>query len=297
MLPQLPFPCVDPHPPRIALLPLACDSHCHIYGPAARFPYRADRTYDPAETPLERYEAMARALGLSRAVFVQPVVYNHDHSAMLDALRRGGGRYAGVAILPFDAGDDMVDTLHVHGVRGTRFNLVGPSAKSSDRDAMTALTRRVAARGWHIVAHVDTASFSEFGVWLADMTEGLSCPLIIDHMARPNAGLSVDQPGFLLLLAILRRGHVWVKVSAADRMVTGAGDYAMAIPFIRALAETAPERTLWGTDWPHPNIAYMPDDGDIIDLFHAAIDDIALRQAILVDNPARLYDFRERSIP
>lgn len=282
----LPPPHPDPHAPSQLLVPpAACDTHCHIFGPEARFPYRADAPYRPAETPLERYRQMADRLGLERAVFVQPVVYGTDHAAMLDALARGNGRYAGVAILDDDVSDIGLERLHAAGVRGARLNFVGHLSARPSRDATMRVAHRISGLGWHLVFHVDAAAL----LTEADMIATLPCDFVIDHMARVTAAEGVGQPAFAQLLDLARDPRCWIKISAGDRMTQG--DLAIAIPFMRAIAMASPDRTMWGTDWPHPNVHWMPDDGDLIDLLATAVPDESARNAILVTNPARLYDF------
>lgn len=264
----------------------ACDAHCHIFGPAARFPYMASRGYEPAETPLERYRQMAQALGLSRAVFVQPAVYGEDHAAILDALRRGEGAYRGVGIIGKAMAGQPLRELDGAGFRGARFNYVGHLGGRPSRDQVRRVADRVGPLGWHLVLHVDAAALEEEAAFFA----ALPCPLVIDHMARLDAGAGTGQRPFRTLLRLAALPHIWVKISAADRM-TGADRLADAVPFMAALADAAPGRTLWGTDWPHPNCRWMPDDGDLLDLLADAVPDEDARRVILVDNPARLYGF------
>lgn len=287
VLSPLPPPHPAPHGPTGWSVPAgACDAHCHIFGPTARFPLSADRNYQPPETPLERYEQLARALGLSRAVFVQPAVYGGDHAAIIDALRRGEGRYAGVGIVAPDISNPALEQLHASGFRGARFNYVGHLGGRPSRDHVKAVMDRVGPLGWHLVFHLDAGSLADEAEFLSAM----NCPVVIDHMARLDASSGVEQPGFAALLRLAALPHVWCKISAGDRM-TGQRNLATAVPFMAALAQAAPDRTLWGTDWPHPNSRWMPDDGDLIDLLAQAVPDEGRRAAILVDNPARLYSF------
>lgn len=284
----LPPPHADPHGPTGWRAPAgACDAHCHIFGPADRFPYQPTRSYEPAQTPLERYRQMADVLGLERAVFVQPAVYGSDHAAMLDALERGAGRYAGVGIIDDSLSDADLRRMHGAGFRGARFNYIGHLGARPSQDAVLRLTDRVGPMGWHLVVHIDAGSLSDE----ADFFANLSCPLVIDHMARLDAAAGVEQPAFAQLLALAALSHIWTKISAGDRM-TGVDTLNAATPFMTALADAAPDRTLWGTDWPHPNSRWMPDDGDLLDLLAAAVPDAARRDAILVANPARLYNFQ-----
>lgn len=262
----------------------ACDAHCHIFGPTDRFPLQPDAAYLPADTPLGRYRTLAATLGLSRAVFVQPAVYGSDHRAMIDAIARGDGRYRGVGILDATVDDVAVAALDAAGIRGARFNFMSHLGNQPSQAEIERTLGRVAPLGWHLIFHLDGAALLEQADWLAT----LACPVVIDHMVRLDADGGVDQPAFRRLLALAALPHVWVKISAADRM---GDDLDAALPFMAAIAAAAPDRTLWGTDWPHPNVRWMPDDGDLIDLLARAVPDEARRYAILVDNPHRLYRF------
>lgn len=264
----------------------ACDVHCHLYGPKDRFPYQPGDTYVPPHAPLELYRAMAQALGLSRAVFVQPAVYGTDHAAILDALRLGDGAYAGVAILDAQVSDAELARLDEAGFRGARFNYLGHLGARPSRDAVLRLRERVGPLGWHLVFHLGAEALREEAGFLAD----LGVPVVIDHMARLDAAQGVAQPGFAALLDLVRLPHVWVKISAADRMTT-ADTLDAAAPFMAALVEAAPDRIVWGTDWPHPNAAWPPDEAALLALLARAVPDVERRDAVLVANPARLYGF------
>jgi 2-pyrone-4,6-dicarboxylate lactonase len=290
VLPPLPPPHSAPHAPtRLTVPAQACDVHCHIFGPVARFPYVEGRPYEPNDLPLERYRAMADRLGLERAVFVQPVVYGTDHGAIMDALERQPGRYGGVGLVNDMLDDAVLERMHVLGFRGARFNFVGRLGVFPTRDQIVRTYDRVKRYGWHFVFHVDASSLMA----QADLLADLPCAYIIDHMARPDAAQGLDQPAFAKLLQLAATPKCHVKISATDRVVNAAR-IEDGVPFMRALAKAAPERTLWGTDWPHPNTQIMPDDGDLIDLLAEAVPDAAAREAILVANPARLYDFNDR---
>jgi 2-pyrone-4,6-dicarboxylate lactonase len=283
----LPPPHPDPHPPRLFAMPaLACDSHCHVFGPYDRYPLSPTRSYEPAEATLADYCGLQARLGLSRTVFVQPAAYGRDHSAMLDAIARQPGSFRGVGQIDSQTSGSDLAVLHRGGIRGARFNFVGHLGGASMAEvAQTAAC--VALLGWHIVLHVDGPALLAH----ADAIAALECPVVIDHMARLSAEAGQGQPAFQRLLALAAMPHVWTKISAGDRMVAGPQELAKAAPFMAALAAAAPARTLWGTDWPHPNIRFMPDDGDMADLLALAVPDAAARHAILVDNPAALYQF------
>ena len=283
----LPAPHPDPHRPRLLTMPVgACDSHCHIFGPHDRYPLAPERTYQPAEATLADYRRLQAVLGLSRAVFVQPAAYGRDHSAMLDAIASDPDCFRGVGLIDSQTSDSEVAALHRGGIRGARFNFVGHLGGASMAEVVQTAAR-VVGLGWHIVLHVDGAALLAH----AEAIAALECPVVIDHMARLSADAGLAQPAFQCLLELAAMPHVWVKISAGDRMVAGPDALTLAVPFMAALAGVAPTRTLWGTDWPHPNIRFMPDDGDMADLLAVAVPGAAARQAILVDNPAALYQF------
>lgn len=268
----------------------ACDAHCHIFGPAARFPFAPERSYTPPDAGLEDFEHLQRTLGLSHAVFVQASCHGTDNRAMLDALQRGDGRYAGVAMVDDETPDGMLEELHNAGVRGTRFNFVKHLGGAPDMDAFWRVVRRVEPFGWHLVLHLDAHDLPG----MRSLLDEIPMSYIIDHMARVDAAAGPTQPAFKALLDALRDERCWVKISGAERLTAGDGTppYDDVVPLARSLVEAAPDRVLWGTDWPHPNVRSMPDDGDLVDLLVDIVPDEEQRTAILVDNPRRLYPLR-----
>jgi predicted TIM-barrel fold metal-dependent hydrolase len=269
--------------------PNACDAHCHVFGPADRFPFALDRAYTPPDSGIDSFEALQERLGLSRAVFVQASCHGTDNAAMVDALERGNGRYAGVAMIDDSFSDDDLAALHEAGVRGTRFNFVAHLGGAPDLDTFWRLVGRVQPFGWHIVLHFDAKDLSAY----AHLLDAMPCPYIIDHMARVPVADGVDQEPFRALLELMADERCWVKISGAERLTAkGPPPYDDVVPFARALIAAAPDRVLWGTDWPHPNVRHMPDDGDLVDILAAFAPDEANRNRILVDNPETLYDFR-----
>jgi 2-pyrone-4,6-dicarboxylate lactonase len=228
-------------------------------------------------------------LGLSRAVFVQASCHGTDNTAMIDALVRGDGRYAGVAMIDESYGERELGELHDAGVRGTRFNFVSHLGGAPDLDVFWRLVERVAPFGWHIVLHFDAKDLPGH----AELLDRLPTPFVIDHMARVDAAAGLDQEPFQALLHVMKDERAWVKISGAERLTAeGPPPYDDVVPYAQALIEAAPERVLWGTDWPHPNVRHMPDDGDLVDQLAKYAPDEATRNQILVDNPERLYDFR-----
>lgn len=287
--PTIAPPHPDPHPPRAFTPPPgACDAHCHVFGPADRFPFSPTRSYTPPDAGVDDLARLHDRLGLDRAVIVQASCHGTDNAALLDALRRGGGRYAGVAMIGDATTDAEIDELHEAGVRATRVNFVAHLGGAPDLDRFDRTVSRVAPRGWHVVLHFDAADLPRY----AAVLDRLPCPFVIDHMARVDATAGLDQPPFRALLRLLDDDRCWVKVSGAERLTAGGPPpYDDVVPYARALIAAAPGRVLWGTDWPHPNVRHMPDDGDLLDLVAAFAPDEPTRRRLLDDNPTRLYPF------
>lgn len=281
-------PDPDTRPPGFTPPPGSCDSHCHVLGPAARFPYSEARNYTPPDAPVENLWQLHDALGIERAVVVQASVQGTDNAAVLDAIARSGGRYRGVAVIDDGFSDGDLEALHAGGIRGVRFSFIQHRGIAPDAARIGRTADRIAPLGWHVVLHAGIADVTRNGAALA----ALPVPVVIDHMAKAPAAAGVEDPGFEALLAVLGEGEFWVKISGADRNSTAAPLFADAVPIAQALLAALPDRILWGTDWPHPNkTADMPNDGDLMDLLALFAPDAALRKRILVDNPARLYGF------
>jgi len=269
--------------------PLACDAHCHVFGPAASFPFAPARSYTPPDSGIDKFEMLQDTLGLSRAVFVQASCHGTDNAAMVDAIQRGAGRYAGVSMIDESFTDDDLRFLHDNRVRGARFNFVAHLGGRPDLDVFWKLVHRVEPLGWHIVLHFDAKDLPDH----ADLLDALPVPYIIDHMARVPAADGIDQEPFQYLLHLMENDEkCWVKISCAERLTEGrVAPFDDVLPFAQALVAAAPDRILWGTDWPHPNMAVMPDEGHLVDLLARMVPDEATRNQILVTNPTKLYPF------
>jgi len=268
--------------------PLATDAHCHVFGPAATFPFAPGRAYTPADAPKERLAALHKALGIERAVIVQASCHGTDNRAMLDAIAASGGRYRGIAIVDESFGENDYAALHDGGIRGVRFNFVKHLGGRPDLTVVHHVLQRIRPFGWHLVVHLDAADIVE----LSGLLRGLPVPFVIDHMGRVQAAAGLQQEPFRALLDLVQLDTCWVKVCGAERVSTEGPPFHDAVPFARALIDAAPDRVLWGTDWPHPNVGrHVPDDGDLVGLVAAMAPDEAVRRKLLVDNPARLYDF------
>jgi 2-pyrone-4,6-dicarboxylate lactonase len=277
----------DPNPvkPRYTPPPGACDGHCHIFGPGDRFPYASNRTYTPPDAGKEKLAALHRHLGLSRAILVQASCHGTDNRAMLDAMAWSEGAWRGVAMVDRNVTDKELEALHAGGVRGVRFNFVAHLGGAPDLGAVDSVLARIAQLGWHVELHLDAHDIDTYRAYLL----GLRVPFIIDHMGRVEARHGLQQQPFRHLLELMKHELAWVKVSGGDRVSSSGKPYADAIPYAHALIEAAPDRVLWGTDFPHPNVKTMPNDGELVDLFAAMCPDVGLRRKILVANPNRLY--------
>jgi len=285
-----PQPSFHPAPKKPALrLPAgACDAHVHVFGPRRRFPFAEDRTFTPADAPKEKLFALHAMLGIERCVIVQSACHGFDNAAVADALAAKGGAYRGVALLPTTVGDAELRRLDALGFCGVRFNYMKHLGKGAPIEDVIALGNRLAELGWHLQIHLDGALIAE----LAPRLKRAAVPVVIDHMGRVDASLGVDQPAFRQLLDLMRDDRFLVKVSCVERISRRPAPYADAIPFARALVAEFGERTLWGTDWPHPNVANgAPDDGVLVDLLLEIAPSAGQRQALLVDNPRRFYRF------
>jgi 2-pyrone-4,6-dicarboxylate lactonase len=271
--------------PHFKLPANSCDAHCHVFGPANLFPYAPERRYTPADAPKQALAALHTRLGLTRAVIVQASCHGTDNRAMLDAIADAQDRLRGVAIVDDSFTDKDLSQLHDGGVRGVRFNFVRHLGGAPDMRVVRAVLDRIQPLGWHVVLHLDATDIAN----LSDMIHALPIPFIIDHMGRVDAKLGVEQPAFQALLQIARNENCWIKVSGAERIAEPP--FTSAVPFARKLLDTIPDRVLWGTDFPHPNLKHPVDEADLVDLLPGYSPTPAGLTNLLVTNPARLYGF------
>jgi len=286
-LKSCPPPVAEPVRPALVLPPGACDAHCHVFGPAARFPYAADRSYTPPDAPVDKLRRLHAHLGISRAVIVHASCHGSQMDVTLDAIASSEGAYRGVAVVDDGISDAELRRLHDGGIRGIRFNFVKHLGGVPDTEVFYRLLRRIKPLGWHVVLHFDAEDILAQQALLAR----IDVPFIIDHMGRVKAADGLEQPAFQRLLELFARNSLaWVKVCGAERVSVGKRPFRDAVPFAQALIAVDPGRVLWGTDWPHPNITKdMPDDGELVNLFAEICPDEAVRRQILVDNPTRMY--------
>lgn len=284
----------DPRPraPGFAVPPLACDCHAHICGPQSVYGYIPERIYTPPDALLPAYDHLLAALGVTRAVLVQPSFHGTDNRAMLAAMRASSRAMRAVAVLAETVSERELADLHEAGVRGARLNIVDvKSGKGSlPVEKIRRLAERIAPFGWHIefLMHVD--EFPELDRMLADMP----VQFVFGHLGYVRADKGVAVPGFQALLRLVRDGRAWVKLTGPYRISREPLPHADTSAFAAALVEAAPDRLVWGTDWPHVKVAWdyaMPNDGDLADLLAAWVPDATTRHKVLVENPARLYGF------
>jgi 2-pyrone-4,6-dicarboxylate lactonase len=273
----------------------AVDAHCHVFGPGAQFPYAPERKYTPCDASKEQLFALRDHLGFEKNVIVQATCHGADNSALLDALHHAHGRAKGVVTVKRDVSDQSLQAMHDAGVRGVRFNFVKRLVDFTPKDELMEIANRIKHWGWHVVIYFEAVDLPE--LW--DFFTALPTTVVVDHMGRPNVQQPVDGPEFSLFMQFMQQhDNVWSKVSCPERLsLTGPkalqGEqhaYQDVVPFARRVVEAFPERVLWGTDWPHPNLKdHMPDDGLLVDFIPQIAVTPELQRKLLVDNPNRLY--------
>lgn len=284
-----------PTKPTFKLPAGAVDAHCHVFGPGEEFPYAPERKYTPCDASKHQLYALRDHLGFSRNVVVQATCHGSDNQAMVDALENSQGKARGIATIKRSISDEELQSLHQSGVRGVRFNFVKRLVDFTPKDELMEIAARIAPLGWHIVIYFEAVDLPE--LW--DFFTALPTTVVVDHMGRPDVSKPVDGPEFQLFVKLMREyPNIWSKVTCPERLsVTGKpalnGEqhaYDDVVPFAKYLVEHFPDRVIWGTDWPHPNLKnHMPDDGLLVDWIpHIATTEQAQKK-LLVDNPMRLY--------
>jgi len=290
-----------PSRPRFQLPEGAVDAHCHVFGPGSEFPFAPERKYTPCDAGKAELYALRDHLGFARNIVVQATCHGSDNRAMVDACLSSGTRARGVATVKRSVSDSELQNLHDAGVRGVRFNFVKRLVDFTPKDELMEIAARVGKLGWHVVIYFEAVDLPE--LW--DFFTALPTAVVVDHMGRPDVAKPLDGPEFALFVKFMRdHRNVWSKVSCPERLsVSGPpalngeeNPYLDVIPFARKIVEEFPDRVLWGTDWPHPNLkTHMPDDGLLVDFIpHIAVTP-QLQRKLLVDNPMRLYWPDERT--
>ncbi|MDP6173956.1 MAG: amidohydrolase family protein, partial [Rhodospirillales bacterium] len=277
-----------PHPnpsvPKFKAPTGACDTHCHVFGPEDKYPYVGERFYTSPDAPMEMLFALHDRLGIDRAVIVHPSIHGTNNQASLDAMAQRPDRYRGTAMVDLDISDAELAALDAGGMRGIRFNFLkhlgGPP---EDINAFARLIERIARLDWHLLMHLDSIQDIEK---YADLLTGLPCPVVVDHLGRVPAGEGPEGKAWQLLIGLLANDNIWIKLSAVERVSASGHPFDDSVALAQALLAAAPEKAIWGTDWPHPNMGAdgAPDDGHLVDILPLIAPDEALRQKLLVDN-------------
>ncbi len=284
-----------PSRPRFQVPAGSVDAHCHVFGPGAEFPYAPERKYTPCDASAAQLFALRDHLGFSRNVIVQATCHGADNRAMAAACRASAGRARGVATVKRSITDTELEALHADGVRAVRFNFLKRLVDFTPKDELLEIASRIKPLGWHVVIYFEAEDLAE--LW--DFFTVLPGSVVVDHMGRPDVRKLIEGPDFALFLDFLRRHpNIHSKVSCPERISVGgppalngeAQPYRDVIPFARRVVEEFPDRVLWGTDWPHPNLrGHMPDDGLLVDTIPQIARTAALQHKLLVANPMRLY--------
>jgi 2-pyrone-4,6-dicarboxylate lactonase len=276
----------NPTEPKLKLPPGSCDAHFHVFGPKAKFPFAEKAAYLPADAPKEVLIDRHMFLGIERGVVVQSAAHGFDNSAAADLLADMKGKYVGVALVPVTVDMSELKKLHEQGFRGVRFNYMKHLGGGPPIADVMKLSSKIASLGWHLQIHLEPSL-------ILQMTPELRLspvPVVIDHMGRIDASRGLDDTGFSNLLKLMEDKRFWVKVSGLERASRQGSPYSDAVPFARRLVASFGDRVVWGSDWPHPNLEAIPDDGKLVDLIGEFTDE-KQRQALLVDNPMKLYKF------
>ncbi|MBC7603193.1 MAG: amidohydrolase family protein [Ramlibacter sp.] len=284
-----------PSKPHFKLPPGSVDAHCHVFGPGEQFPFAPERKYTPCDASKDQLFALRDHLGFDKNVIVQATCHGADNSALLDALAHSNNRARGVVTIKRNITDEQLQAMHVAGVRGVRFNFVKRLVDFTPKDELMEIAARIAPLGWHVVIYFEAIDLPE--LW--DFFTALPTTVVVDHMGRPDVSQPVDGAEFELFIKFMREyPNVWSKVSCPERLsVTGLpalngeqNAYRDVVPFARRIVETFPDRVLWGTDWPHPNLkAHMPDDGLLVDFIPHIATTSELQHKLLAANPTLLY--------
>ena len=284
-----------PAKPAFKLPAGSVDAHCHVFGPGEVFPYAPERKYTPCDASKEQLFALRDHLGFDKNVIVQASCHGTDNRALVDALKASSNKARGVATVNPDVTDAELQAMHAAGVRGTRFNFVKRLADFTPREVLLEIAQRIAPLGWHVVVYFEAVALPD----LYDFFTALPTTVVVDHLGRPDVSKPVDGPEFELFVKMMREhSNIWSKVSCPERLslkgpkaLNGEQQaYQDVIPFAKRLVETFPDRVLWGTDWPHPNLKdHMPDDGLLVDFIPQIATTLELQHKLLVDNPNRLY--------
>lgn len=276
-----------PKTPDFVLPKGAVDAHCHVFGPSPEFPFAPERKYTPCNAGKDRLFALRDFLGFERNVIVQATCHGKDNRAMVDACRSAGDLARGIASVGPDITMDELREMDAAGVRGVRFNFVRRLVDATPKEVFLGIAEKIARLDWHIVVYFEAADLED----LVPFLKQLPTTIVVDHMGRPDVSKGVADPDFQRFINLMDENDtIWSKVTCPERLSRQGPPYDDVVPFYQAIVERFPDRVLWGTDWPHPNMkSHMPDDGALVDYIPRIARTEEQRQKLLVDNPMRLY--------
>ncbi len=277
----------DPKKPDFRLPAGAVDAHCHVFGPHTRFPFAPQRKYTPCDADKNQLFALRDHLGFARNVIVQATCHGQDNRALLDALDAADGRARGVVSLAPEVSEQTLSDMTERGVRAVRFNFVRRLVEKTPHHIFHEIAQRISRFGWHVVVYFEASDLDELAPFLA----ALPTPVVVDHMGRPDVTKGAGHSEFQRFVRLMEEHeNIWTKVTCPERLSQSGPPYDDVLPFARTLVSRFPQRVLWGTDWPHPNMkSHMPDDGALVDYIPRIAPDPAVQRTLLVDNPMRLY--------
>jgi 2-pyrone-4,6-dicarboxylate lactonase len=277
----------DPKVPDFKLPEGAVDAHCHVFGPSPEFPFAPERKYTPCNAGKDQLFALRDHLGFARNVIVQATCHGKDNRAMVDACRSAGDLARGIASVGADITEAEIADMDEAGVRGVRFNFVKRLVDSTPQEVFLTIADKIKQFGWHIVVYFEAQDLEELEPFL----KKLPTTLVVDHMGRPDVTKGVDHPDFQRFIRLMEENEtIWSKVTCPERLTKDGPPYDDVVPYPAAIVERFPDRVLWGTDWPHPNMkSHMPDDGALVDFIPRIAPSPEQQQKLLVDNPMRLY--------
>nr|WP_041757447.1 amidohydrolase family protein [Bradyrhizobium sp. ORS 278] len=291
-IPSIPGPDPATHTPSFRAPPGSVDTHTHIFGPASTYPFSATRPYTPPDAPLEMFRSLHAKIGVERAVIVNATVHGTDNRVVTDAIAQSNGNYKGVANINAAMSDADLDSLGKAGICACRFAFLRRLGGVGDMNVFRTLVDRVAAIGWHVDIYLEAGTIKEF----VPILKALPVTYVIDHMGTISAANGLDDAEFAALLDLQASDDkCWVKITGPERASAAGAPFLDAVPFAKKLIDNAPDRVIWGTDWPHPNVKIMPNDGDLVDLIPLYAPDPAIQRKLLVSNPERLFKFEPKS--
>lgn len=277
----------NPRKPTFVLPAGAVDAHCHVFGPSADFPYAPERKYTPGDQGKAKLFALRDHLGFARNVIVQATCHGKDNRAVMDACRTAGDLARGIASVGKDITGAELSQMHDAGIRGVRFNFVKRLVDATPPEVFLGIAEKIQEFGWSTVVYFEAQDLTG----LVPFLNQLPGIIVVDHMGRPDVSKGVDHPDFQQFIDLMANNErIWSKVTCPERLTVQGPPYEDVVPYAQALVERFPDRVLWGTDWPHPNLkSHMPDDGELVDFIPKIARTPEQQHKLLVDNPMRLY--------